>query len=205
MTTKRFWLGLLLVVVLGGVVLIVAAGLFAPEVSTVMEQACLTGAEGDDCIRFPMVSGLSLSGVEVTLPDDFDGDYTLVVVPFDDDQQLLAETWLRPVQALAAQYPGLTYYDAAVMPDLAPAVRVVVRVGLNALITDPHLRDVTVTLFLRDRDLFLDALDIPDFDLIQVFLLNRSREVIWRGSGEYTVKQGDSLIALLDQLPAQAE
>lgn len=204
MTIKRFWIGLLLMLILGGVILIVAAGLFAPDVSTVKEQACLTAAERDGCIRFPLVSGLSLSGMEVTLPDDFDGDYTLVIVPFDDDQQVLAGTWLEPVQVLAEQHPGLMYYNTAVLPDLAPAVRVVVRMGMNALITDAHLRDVTITLFLSDRDALLTALDIPDVDAIQVFLLNRDGEVLWRNSGDYTPDKGNSLAAFLSRLVAEA-
>lgn len=199
MQVKRWWMIILALAVIAAL-LLTAAGLLAPAVSTVTEQACLTVREGEECIRFPAVTGLSLSGQELALPDDLQGEYVLVVVPFDDDQQVLAGTWLEPTQSLAEQYPGLTYYNAAILPDLAPAVRVVVRVGMNALITDSHLRDVTVTLFLADRDALLAALDIPGVDAIQVFLLNEDGEVLWRNSGEYAPEKGDGLVALLARL-----
>ncbi len=202
MKARRFWM-IILALVFVAVLTLTAAGLLAPAVSTVMEQACLTVQAGDDCIRFPAVSGLSLSGLELMLPDDLQGDYALLLVPFDDDQQVLAGTWLEPAQILAEQYPSLTYYNAAVLPDLAPAVRVVVRVGMNALITDAHLRDVTITLFLADRDALLTALDIPSADVIQIFLLNGEGEVLWRNSGEYTPEKGKSLVALLSRVLAE--
>ena len=41
------------------------------------------------------------------------------------------------------------------------------------------------------------GLNIPDVSAMQVFLLNANREVLWRGAGDFTAAQGDTLRALL--------
>lgn len=197
MRFKRLWLVLASLVILAAGTFVIFT-LTAPAISGVIEQPCLTDANAD-CIRFPEVSGMTLSGQEMTLPADFSGDYVLVIVPFDDQQQVRAATWLEPAQSWADQY-GLTYYDLAIMPDLSPAIRVFVRAGMNALITDSALRDLTLTLFLQDRDAFLAALAIPDVNAIQVFLLNAAGEVLWRGQGEYDPSLEDELSQVLARL-----
>lgn len=197
MRFRRLWLVLAALAILAAGVFVILS-LTAPSTSSVIGQPCLTGANAD-CIRFPAVSGTTLSGKAMTLPADFSGDYILAIVPFDDQQQVRAATWLQPAQSWADQY-GLTYYDLAIMPDLSPAIRVFVRAGMNALITDSALRDLTLTLFLEDRDAFLTALAIPDVNAIQVFLLNAAGEVLWRGQGEYNPSLEDELSQVLAQL-----
>ncbi len=198
MTARRFWWGIaLLVIVLAGA----GAALIinrAPATSAVTVVNCLRGAEAD-CLRFPTVSGSNLLDEALTLPQDFEGDYVFVIMPFDDGQQVRAQSWLAPVQALAAQHPGLAYYNTAIFTNINPAVRVFIRAGMVVAIPDEALRRVTLTVFLEDRAAFLDALAIPDIDQMQVFLLNAAGEVLWRGRGEYDAAQGEALAALLAQ------
>ena len=192
MISRRLGLGLLTGV------LIVMAGLAvalnrAPQTSTVTVTRCLTSADNTGCIRFPTVSGQNLADETLTLPDDFAGEHVLVIVPFDEDQQIRAESWLPLAREIAAERADFTYYNTAIFTDINPAVRLLIRGGMVMAITDENLRAVTVTLFLEDRQAFLDALAIPNIEQTQVLLLNAAGEVLWRGAGDYTADQGADL------------
>ncbi|HEX2905850.1 MAG TPA: hypothetical protein VHO69_03260, partial [Phototrophicaceae bacterium] len=89
------------------------------------------------------------------------------------------------------------YYSVAIFTDLAPAMRAFIRAGMNLAIPDANLQAITITAFLQNRQAFLDALAIPDTDQLQVFLLNAAGDLIWRGSGEYDIKQAEQLRAAI--------
>ncbi len=182
--------------IIAGLVILIAlvvVGISLPEISTV-ETTILSCA---NCLPFPVISGQNLPGEAFTLPADFRGDPVLVIVPFDEEQQQQAQTWLPPAREIVSEQPGFAYYDVAVFPDTAAAFRVVIRAGMNIAISDAELRAVTITVFLEDRDQFLGALDIADASTLQAFLIDGSGNVIWRGAGIFTEAQGKHLRAVL--------
>lgn len=179
------------VLVFGGVAAVLLQT--APETSTVVVSECVSASEGETCLRYPTITGQNLPGTEFTLPADFAGDYIIVLTPFDREQQQLANTWLPLAGELASAYSGLTYYNVPIFPDLAAPIRMMSRTGLTALIDDDHLRQVTITVFLEDREAFLTALEVPDVEHIRVYLLNADGDVLWQTSGEYTVEAGNQL------------
>jgi hypothetical protein len=149
------------------------------------------------CLRFPRVSGDNLPGQTFNLPDDFLGKSRLVIVPFDEDQQVQAEAWLPLARELAQAHPDLTYYNVPVFPSMAAPLRAIVRGGMSVSIGDANLRSLTITVFLDNRDQFLSALNIPDAKTMQVFLLNGNGDVLWRGTGAFNDTQAASLRAQL--------
>lgn len=180
-------------VALVGLLLLLNGG--APATSGVESAACLSGAAG--CLRFPTVSGDTLTGETLSLPDDFGGEVVFVALPFSDQQALETETWLDFVLAAAEEFPGFAYYNAPIFTDLPGALRVMIRGGMSAAIPDESLRAITVTVFLEDREAFIAALDLPDAETMAILLLNADGEIIWRGSGAFTEEQGESLRAVL--------
>ncbi len=196
---KRWWIA-------GVAVLLLSAGAAfilsrAPATSSVVATHCLITSD-NTCLRFPTVSGSNLLDEAFVLPADFEGDYGLVIMPFDEGQQMRAESWLAPAQEWAAQYPGLTYYNTAIFTDINPAVRLFIRGGMIVAIPDSALRRLTITLFLEDREAFLTALAIPDIEDMQIFLLKAGGEILWRGRGAYSPAQGTALDAVLHNLYA---
>lgn len=178
----------------------------APETSEVVltEAQCVSVSEGEACLRYPTMTGQNLPGTDFTLPADFEGNYILVLTPFDREQQILADTWLPIARELAETYAGFTYYNVPVFPNLAAPIRLVSRTGLTALISDERVRKVTITVFLEDRDAFLAALEIPDVEQIRVYLLNSDGEVLWQSSGEFSAEQGENLRLELERLGVPA-
>jgi hypothetical protein len=152
----------------------------------------------DPCLRFPNVSGENLPGQSFNLPADFRGKSILVIVPFDENQQVEAQTWLSPARDIAQRHPDFTYYNVPVFPSMAAPLRAIVRGGMSVSISDSYLRALTITVFLDNRDQFLEALKLPNADTLQVFLLNANGEVQWRGAGEYSDPQEAVLRKLLE-------
>lgn len=173
----------------------VALVILAPPVSQVTQTACLKS--GETCLRFPTMTGATLTGETLTIPDDFMGDYSLVIVPFTEEQQIKAETWLPFARELAAENPQLSYYNLPVFPDISPPIRTFIRTGMSVAITDAELRALTITVFLEDRETLLEALQISDTEQIQVFLLNDGGEVLWRGQDIFTSDQGKALAQIM--------
>lgn len=203
MRSRRFLLGVIVLVVLAVSVGVVAFLLQdVPEVTEaqITMPTCMQTEVDAGCIQFPTITGDNLLGQTVTYPSDFDGDYVLAVVPFDRDQQVLADTWLPFVQTIAAEHPNFAYYNIPVFPDIESAYRVLARAGLVMVIQDEHLREITTTVFLDNRVDFLSALAIPDAEAVQILLMQHDGTVLWRETGEFTVAKGESLLQTVTDL-----
>lgn len=192
---RKRWIGIGLVIV--GIVAAALILLFtrAPDASGVAidETAC------ESCLPFPQISGENLPGDLFQLPADFAGETVLVIVPFDEEQQVSAASWLPLARELAESQPDYAYYNVPVFPGMSAPLRTIIRTGMSITITDADLRERTITVFLEDLDAFLTALEISNTDAMQVFLLNRERAVIWRGAGGYDDAQGAALRAAVVQ------
>ncbi len=193
MTRSRLLGGMIVLILVGLIGFLLVSQLFAPETSTVEIANCRTPDNFDQCVLFPTISGQNLIGDDRVLPDDLAGALNLLIVPFDREQQRIASGWLPLAQELAKQYPNFQYYDVPIFPELAPAIRMMSRTGLNALISDDHIRSITITVYLEDRDAFLEALSVPNVEQIRVYLLDSLGRVVWRAEGEYTEEMGEQL------------
>ena len=198
--SRRFW-----ITVGVGVILLIAAGVFiiatvaAPESSTAEVAECISREGGEDCIQLPTFTGQTLAGEEVTLPDAFTSEFVLALIVFNRDQQSRAEPWLPVVQEMDAAYANLSFYDLALVTDIAPAARLMALGGMR-LLMDEELHDNFVMPFLENREIFLEALDITDFETMHIVVMNPAGEVFWRIEGEFTEEKGDALREQLAQL-----
>ena len=122
LTRRRLLIALAVVLIVVIAAVLLLSGPLSPTASTVALAPCIEGSSGG-CIRFPGVTGTTLNGKAVTLPDDFAGAFNFVVVSFDEGQLERAQTWLPAVQALAATRPDFAYYSVPALPDMAPAMR----------------------------------------------------------------------------------
>jgi hypothetical protein len=61
--------------------------------------------------HFPTLSSTTLAGRKVTLPHDFGGRPTLVLVAFKREHQRLVDTWLPAAGRLATAHAGFHYYE----------------------------------------------------------------------------------------------
>lgn len=171
-----------------------AAGLFwkiAPSKSKLL--VLRTGS------HFPVVSGFNLDRQEFEFPRDFGGDFNLVIVPFQQYQQQLVNTWIPFAQDMEASYPGFVYYELPTIYEMPLLSRTFLNEGMRAGIPDQTARERTITLYLN-KETFKSALEIPSEEDIYLFLVNREGEILWRSTGAHTPeKAGDLLEFIQDQ------
>jgi hypothetical protein len=146
--------------------------------------------------HFPVVSGFNLNRQEYDFPRDFGGDFNLVIIPFQQYQQQMVNTWLPFVQELEASFPGFIYYELPTIYDMPVLSRTFINEGMRAGIPDQTARERTITLYLN-KETFKTALDIPSEDDIYLFVVDRNGEILWRTTGEYTPEKGDDLVQFI--------
>lgn len=147
-------------------------------------------------MRFPDVTGSNLEGRDFNLPRDFEGELNLAIVPFQRWHQDVVDAWVPAVKQLAAETPGLRFYEIPTLARMNFLYRWVIDAGMRGGIPDPATRAVTITLYL-DKEAFRTALQIPDESTIHLFLVDRAGEILWRESGEYSPAKAESLRAAL--------
>jgi hypothetical protein len=141
---------------------------------------------------FPAVTGLNLAGVEVRLPDGFEGDRNLVAVAFRREQQAAVDTWIEAAGPLVDAHPGLRFYELPTIDERGALFRFYVNNGMRAGIPDPDARARTITLYL-DKTAFRRALDMADEEAIYVLLLDARGRELWRARGPATPEAVDTL------------
>jgi hypothetical protein len=197
--SRRFWVGATTILLTTVLAVFLLSEFIATDTSSVEIGACLSQKGDEACILFPTFSGQNLDGDEITFPDIFSTDYSLVITLFTRAQYEEIKPWLPVARDLADNHDQITYYGIALTPDIAPVARVASALGTKALL-DNEFHPHVVMVFLENRDLFLEAVDIPNFDVSQFFIVNASGEVVWRITGNFTESKSTLLqeqVALL--------
>jgi hypothetical protein len=147
--------------------------------------------------HFPVVSGFNLNRQEFEFPRDFSGDYNLLIVPFQQYQQQIVNTWIPFAQEVEASFPGFIYYELPTIYQMPVLARTFINEGMRAGIPDQTARERTVTLYLN-KETFKTALDIPTEDDIYLFLVNREGEILWRTTGAFSNDNASGLVQFLE-------
>jgi len=152
----------------------------------------------DDSERFPTVSGSNLDREELEFPRDFAGDLNLVIVPFEQRQQLDVNTWIPLARELEATYEGFVYYETPTIYQLPALSRTFINEGMRAGIPDQTSRERTVTLYL-DKDAFKQSLGIDSEEIIHIFLCDAEGVIIWRTMGVYSEANAAGLLQAVEE------
>jgi hypothetical protein len=132
--------------------------------------------------RFPPVTGETLTGRTLQLPEEFEEPLNLVFVAFQRGQQADVDSWLPVAGDLEASYPDLRYYELPVINRLYAAAKPFIDGGMRAGIPDEDTRERTITVY-TDKRTVRRALDIEDEDEIHAFLVDRDGVIYWRAAG----------------------
>jgi hypothetical protein len=149
--------------------------------------------------HFPEVSGYNLMREEFIFPGDFEGKYNLVLIPFQQVQQRDVNTWIPPAQELERTIPGLVYYELPTIYELPTLSRTFINEGMRAGIPDQTARERTITFYL-DKEEFKKALGITTEAEIQIFLVDKEGNILWKEEGLYSLEKEKSLLEQLSQL-----
>ena len=141
---------------------------------------------------FPTISAENLEGRALALPSDLEGEYNVLFIAFQRQQQADIDGWFPLVKQLAKEHPALAYYELPTLPRGNLLFRRWVNSGMRLGIPDKKMRQVTIPLYLN-KEAFCEALNIQDEEQIHVLLVNRKGEVLWRAEGPFTEGMGQDL------------
>lgn len=110
-------------------------------------------------MTFPIVSGSNLLRQKLTLPQDFQGQFNLIFIPFERWHQDEVDTWSVLAEDLEQEFKGLAYYELPTLPSSGPVYKFFLNEGMRAGIPNPKTRERTITLYL-DKSGFRKALDM---------------------------------------------
>lgn len=148
-------------------------------------------------MKFPTVTGTTLSGDAVTLPDDLDGDYNILVVSYWRYQTLDVRSWLPFLDRLVETFSPVRYYRLPVMWEFPYTRREMIREGIRMGCRDAATRDRMITLFLN-VDVFNQSLGFDDTDTIRILLVDQPGTVFWFTEGRFKHAKGQALQEWLD-------
>jgi hypothetical protein len=147
-------------------------------------------------MQFPAVSGSNLQREKSSLPNDFAGDFNVLLVAFQRWQQSVIDTWIPFVRQLEKTYPNVRYYELPTIESMNRVARTFINEGMRAGIPDPVARERTITLYL-DKSAFRRALGLGSEDDIYILLVDRDGKVLWRAQGAFAREKGDTLLAAI--------
>jgi hypothetical protein len=151
-------------------------------------------------ISFPQLGARDLDGREMTLPAGLPGEWTVVIIAFQRQQQELVDSWLPWLEERAAVRPWLRFAELPAIGLQWQPARRVIDGGMAAAIRDQQTRRRTLTVY-TDLRRVTAPLDISDRNTIWLFLTDRTGRVRWRGSGGWDRATADGLTAALAGLP----
>lgn len=158
------------------------AGLLIGWLSGCIGAGGNSAVEPLDTDRFPMVTGISLLGDEVTLPGGFEGKVNLVSMGFERGHQNDIDTWIEALPAMQRDAPALRFYEVPVIYEAGPLFRWWLNNGMRIGVVDEAARRRTITVY-TDRERFKDAVRLEDIEEIQTLLLDREGRIVSRWAG----------------------
>ncbi len=150
-------------------------------------------------MKFPNVKATSLTNRAYHLPHDLDGELNLVIVAFQQWQQERVDTRIPSLQRLAYEHKMLRVYEMPAMSRFNALYRFMIDNGMRAGIPDKAVRAATLCAYI-DIPPFARALQLPGYDSIYLFLIDRSGEILWRGQGPYDQAQLAELTATVKRV-----
>lgn len=130
---------------------------------------------------FPIINGIDIDGNERIVPETFRGNFNLINVAFEREQQSDVNTWITQLSRLQLIYPTLQYYELPVIEKRSSAQRFWINNGMRSGIEDSIARARTITLH-TDKEKFLSHMQMAD-DRIYTLLLDQDANIIWRAEG----------------------
>lgn len=150
-------------------------------------------------MTFPIVSGSNLLRTKLTLPQDFQGEFNLVFIPFERWHQDEVDSWGVLAEELEKEYKGLLYYELPTLPSSGPLYKFFLNEGMRAGIPNPKTRERTITLYLDKAD-FRAALALTDEAHIYILIIDRQGNEFFRIRGAYNIEGETALRQVLSQL-----
>ena len=150
-------------------------------------------------MTFPTVNGSNLLRKKLNLPQDFQGKFNLLFIPFQQWQQMEVDSWMALSKDLEEHFKSLVYYELPTIQTRNSIYKMFINEGMRAGIPNPKTRERTVTLYLEKAD-FRAALEMTDEEHIYVLVIDRQGNEFFRTRGPYSPEGETALRQMLGLL-----
>jgi hypothetical protein len=138
-------------------------------------------------MKFPKVTGRSLNGMNVTLPDSAAGKIALIIMAFVRQPAGVVDSWLAPFENEFGADP-YTFYEIPMLKGIwAKTISGIIDEGMRKGI--PEKMHNNVVSYYGNTEAYCSLLEINDKSLCYTFLLDKYGTIRWRGQG--TASTGD--------------
>lgn len=151
---------------------------------------------------FPNVGGYNLNGERVQIPTQLKGDYNILLVPFQQWQQGLVNSWVPFLEHLMEKSDRFDFYELPTIRKMNIFFRRMIDGGMRGGIPSRDTRGRTITLYI-DKAPFKEQLEIPTEDTLYLYLVDKNGTIFWRESGEISDEKATSLENALDEVLSQ--
>ncbi len=136
-----------------------------------------------EALSFPDMTGKNLLDEDFSLPSDFSSDYSIVLMPLEQDQQDHFGTWEAYLDELIAEQRNLDYYQVLPIGDMNFFLKGIISSAMKGAFSDTT-KARTMPLF-EEVEPLLAALNVTDTSEM-VILLVKNESIVWRTQGIYS-------------------
>lgn len=147
--------------------------------------------------QFPPLQSETLNQKKVSLPADFGGRRSILLVAYKMNQQPVVDTWLPFLGAVSAKYQGVRFYELPTIGSNMGFMRGFIDGGMRNGIADSATRDRTITLY-TDVGALQQALGVSGTSTIHAVVIDASGHVLATASGAYSAAAAAKIEAALD-------
>jgi len=149
-------------------------------------------------ILFPFLQATSLARTPVRLPDDAQGQVTLILIAFQRQAQGMVDSWLNPYTTKFGDTPGFTFYEIPMIKGkwwrlFSASIDGGMRMGI------PEKKHEHVVTYYGNISHYLSVLKIQDLSVAYAFLLDKQGYIIWQGKGFASPQQIQNMLHLAKQ------
>jgi ATP10 protein len=153
-------------------------------------------AESARVAEFPVVTSYNLEKTKVVLPQDLEGQFNILLLSFEREQQSEADSWVPVAKQVEASHADVRYYQLPVFTRENFLYRWWLNSSLRSDLPEGESRKTTIPLYLN-RPAFLADLQISTDQQISVLLVEKNGRVLWRTTGEATDEKKAGLLAAI--------
>lgn len=146
-------------------------------------------------ITFPSLSGNDLNGSAWSAPAGLPGKKTLVLIGFDEPQQVLIDSWIKGMK-LETSGSSVSWVEMPLIENPGMFMRWFIDTGMRGGIRDKAMRSRVWTAY-TDKKAFLKSCGINTTETITVLVVERDGKILASETGSFTVAGSYRLLQVL--------
>ena len=140
---------------------------------------------------FPKLRAETLSGVDMTFPDDLTGKATIILLAFKRETQKVIDSWLKPFIKEFEDNDEVQFFEIPMLSRYWIVMSPIIDGGMRSGILKQNHKNVAT--FYGDVDKYCKLLSIEDKSDGYVFLLDSEGVIQWRDNGFATEQKLNQL------------